>query len=47
MSIFAIIFLAFLFALNNLFMYYQKPVRSLVQVSDVQGTVVAEKFFGT
>lgn len=47
LSIFAIIFLAFMFALNNLFWYYQKTVREPMQLAEINDAINAETNFGT
>lgn len=47
LSIFLIIFLAFMFALNNLFWYYQKSVRQPIELTDIQDDIQAEVNFGT
>jgi hypothetical protein len=44
-SIFTLVFLAFMFALNNLFWYYQQSVREPVDIPD--DTQFAGTYFGT
>lgn len=46
-SIFTIIFLAFVFAVNNLFWYYQYSVRSQIEMVNITDTINAEVAFGT
>lgn len=49
MSIFVIIFLAFMIGLNNLFWYYQKALREQNQVFEMpeNASIKAEESFGT
>lgn len=47
MSIFVIIFMAFLFALNNLYWYYQDPAKKQVDAKPQIESINAKENFGT